>query len=452
MTVTTTINRVSEQGSGSKTAFDFSFKVFSASDLQVFKVVRATGAPTLQTITTDYTVSLTNGGDSGGTVTYVVAPTALEDSLIVRTLVIDQQFDIPVASRLPVIQLENGYDRLTMIAQQIQEQIDRSILLPISSTITGLAIPDPTANKALIWNSGGTALINSTDDYEDQATNAAASASAAATSASNAATSATNASTSETNAANSAAAAAASAAGVNLPSVTTGDATKLLKVNAGETGFELAATLPDFTASTQGALMLQNATDDGFAFLTSQGTSGQPLLSGGADANPSFGTLAVANGGTGATSASAARSNLGVNTATTGAEGLVELATNSEVATGTDTGRVAPVSSMVHHQGVAKAWVTFDASGTLSVDDSFNVTSVTDNGTGDHTVNFTTSFANSNYAAAGWMRDIEDVAPGGFVSADSSDSKSTSAMQIGVYIGNGRVDSAEVHVTFFGDR
>ena len=78
-----------------------------------------------------------------------------------------------------------------------------------------------------------------------------------------------------------------------LPNPASGDATKLLKVNAGETGYELGAKLPDFTGSKQGALAIQNAADDGFGFLTTQGTAGDPLLSGGADADPAFTAIAT---------------------------------------------------------------------------------------------------------------------------------------------------------------
>ena len=49
--------------------------------------------------------------------------------------------------------------------------------------------------------------------------------------------------------------------------------------------------------------------------------------------------------------------------------------------------------------GAAKAWVNFNGTGTVAIRAQFNVTSITDNGTGDYTVNFTTAFANANYAA-----------------------------------------------------
>ncbi len=47
----------------------------------------------------------------------------------------------------------------------------------------------------------------------------------------------------------------------------------------------------------------------------------------------------------------------------------------------------------------ARAWVNFNGTGTVAIRDSANVSSITDNGTGDYTVNFTTAMANANYAA-----------------------------------------------------
>ena len=50
--------------------------------------------------------------------------------------------------------------------------------------------------------------------------------------------------------------------------------------------------------------------------------------------------------------------------------------------------------------GLAKAWVNFNGSGTVAIRASFNVSSITDNGTGDYTVNFTTALADVNYSFA----------------------------------------------------
>ena len=50
-------------------------------------------------------------------------------------------------------------------------------------------------------------------------------------------------------------------------------------------------------------------------------------------------------------------------------------------------------------QGSAKAWVNFNGTGTVAIRASYNVSSITDNGTGDYTINFTNAFADINYAA-----------------------------------------------------
>lgn len=49
-------------------------------------------------------------------------------------------------------------------------------------------------------------------------------------------------------------------------------------------------------------------------------------------------------------------------------------------------------------QGSAKAWVNFNGTSTVAIRASYNVSSITDNGTGDYTVNFTNAFADANYA------------------------------------------------------
>ncbi len=47
---------------------------------------------------------------------------------------------------------------------------------------------------------------------------------------------------------------------------------------------------------------------------------------------------------------------------------------------------------------LCKAWVNFNGTSTVSIRASYNVSSITDNGTGDYTVNFTTALADANYA------------------------------------------------------
>ena len=49
----------------------------------------------------------------------------------------------------------------------------------------------------------------------------------------------------------------------------------------------------------------------------------------------------------------------------------------------------------------ARAWMNFNGTGTVAIRASGNVSSITDNGTGDYTVNFTTSMPDANYCAHG---------------------------------------------------
>jgi hypothetical protein len=59
------------------------------------------------------------------------------------------------------------------------------------------------------------------------------------------------------------------------------------------------------------------------------------------------------------------------------------------------------VPSQTVISGSAKAWVNFNGTGTVSIRASFNVSSITDNGTGDYTVNFTNAFSDTNYVITG---------------------------------------------------
>ena len=56
-------------------------------------------------------------------------------------------------------------------------------------------------------------------------------------------------------------------------------------------------------------------------------------------------------------------------------------------------------------QGLAKSWVNFNGTGTIATRDSFNISSLTDNGTGDYSSAFTNSFANINYNHSGMSGD-----------------------------------------------
>ncbi len=60
------------------------------------------------------------------------------------------------------------------------------------------------------------------------------------------------------------------------------------------------------------------------------------------------------------------------------------------------------------YNGTAKAWVNFNGTGTVAIRASYNVTSITDNGVGDYTVNFTNALVDANYVLSGSALYVDD--------------------------------------------
>lgn len=95
----------------------------------------------------------------------------------------------------------------------------------------------------------------------------------------------------------------------------------------------------------------------------------------------------------------------------------------------------------------AAAWVQFNGSGTVAIRDQFNVTSITDNSTGNYNVNFTTALADLNYCSAGSAGDGNAVTS--IVSTETVESTSTLLMTV-TNSSAGVVDRAVVNLMVFG--
>lgn len=59
------------------------------------------------------------------------------------------------------------------------------------------------------------------------------------------------------------------------------------------------------------------------------------------------------------------------------------------------------VTSTTVIRGASKGWINFNGTGVVATRASFNTTSITDNGTGDYTQNYTAAQTDANYAVAG---------------------------------------------------
>lgn len=69
-----------------------------------------------------------------------------------------------------------------------------------------------------------------------------------------------------------------------------------------------------------------------------------------------------------------------------------------DIVNAADTGGTTFTRGIAGDSGV-KAWINFNGTGTIAIRDSFNVSGITDNNTGDYTVTWDTDFANGDYAA-----------------------------------------------------
>jgi hypothetical protein len=196
MTISSTSIKNSYSGNGSTATFNYTFKIFANSDLQVI-IRSSSGTETVKTITTHYTVAGA-GNSSGGSITFTSGniPTNTETVVIRRNLPQTQTIDYIANDPFPAESHEEGLDRAMMTIQQIQEELDRSIKVSRTTSITTPEITDDAtarAGKLLGFDSTGNVLDATIDGsgVAVSATNAANSATAAANSASAAATSAT---------------------------------------------------------------------------------------------------------------------------------------------------------------------------------------------------------------------------------------------------------------------
>ena len=158
MTVSSTTVKNSYSGNGSTTVFAYTFKIFANTDLQVI-IRSSTGTETTKTLTTHYTVS--GAGDaSGGNVTFTTGntPASGETVVIRRAVPQTQAIDYIANDPFPAETHEEGLDRATMTTQQVQEELDRSIKLSRTNTMTSTEFTvgaTDRANKVLSFDSTG---------------------------------------------------------------------------------------------------------------------------------------------------------------------------------------------------------------------------------------------------------------------------------------------------------
>jgi hypothetical protein len=372
VTNTTTVSPL-YTGNGVTTAFSTVFHFSDNAEVLVYLVTIATGVETLQTITTHYTLAGAGTG-AAGTATFVTAPTSLQYVKMERSTPLTQATDYVEGTKFPASTHENALDKLTRIAQETETKISRAPLLPVSSSNYPLVFPDfsvATANYLLQINTAGTAL------------QLAAPTTSGSTAAGGVAGSVQY---------NSAGAVAGdvdftydgSGTAFLSTSLNLGHATDttITRASAGDIAVEgntiyrtggtdvvVADGGTGVSSLTAFAPIFGGTTSTGAVQSGTAGTSGQVLTSNGAGVLPSFQTVTVP------TAAAQA---------------------DQETATSTTT-YVSP-GRQQFHPSACKAWIQFTSVTTTAILTSYNITSVTDNGSGDTTITIATDFSGGNYA------------------------------------------------------
>jgi hypothetical protein len=158
MTISTTTIKNSYNGNGSTSAFNYTFKISAESEMQVI-IRSAAGTETVKTLTTHYTITGV-GNAGGGAVTFTAGniPVAGETVILRRVTAQTQAMDLIDNDPMSADTIENAHDKSIAIAQELQEQIDRSIKLSRTNTMTSTEFTVDAAsraNKILAFDSAG---------------------------------------------------------------------------------------------------------------------------------------------------------------------------------------------------------------------------------------------------------------------------------------------------------
>lgn len=200
---------------------------------------------------------------------------------------------------------------------------------------------------------------------------------------------------------------------------------------------------------------------------TARTTLDVPARNGAGATGTSWGIGITGNAATATTAANVSRSVTGAGLATGGGaltsdrSITVSKASQSQNEAGADDATaVTPlgVRQALRATGAApvfaaRAWVNFNGSGTVAIRASGNVSSVTDNGVGDYTINFTTALPDANYAVVAAC--TSHTGPNYLTGVTTSFSgtpftKTTTQQQIKLVAGNGvQLDSVDIQVAIF---
>jgi hypothetical protein len=451
MAFNSNIGRQSFVSGAGQTDFSFNFKIFEATDMEVYKTPSGQAADDTADILTyniDYTVTI--DGDDGGTITLLSGASSGDTIVALRALPTTRTVSYVTNGDLLASTLNEDQNYQTYLIVDNYLLNSGFISIPKSSVGISVALPGPLGDSYIKWDAIGTSLENDTT-IPDAVIQSASSASAASNSATEAQLRAWEAEAEKLTA--DSYATEAEDTFVNLVT-SDGDGTFTYTPTTEYSALHWAtkaatfnpasyylATEIDTKARTwyNKAATITPTSDADYTLTADQNTYGRLILVDGSwtvthniiidntersflvdNSSGTYTATVKTSAGTGIPVLSGTKVWLlcdGTNVIESVDSSTLAIASTAQAQAGTDdTTVLSPLKLRegLNASGTApiyacRAWVNFNGTGTVAIRASGNVSSITDNGTGDYTVNFTTAMTDANYFASACLPDYNSA-------------------------------------------
>ena len=164
MTITTNDTRDEYTATAGQTLFNYTFKIFESTDLNVYVTPVGQDPDDDIDIVTGYSVTGL-GDEDGGTITLVTPTTAGDSVTIVSDIPESRTTDYQNNGDFLPDTVNDDFDRVVSLVKQAIDKVNRTVSFQESEqSVSGLDLPAPESQKYLRWKADLSGLENSTAD------------------------------------------------------------------------------------------------------------------------------------------------------------------------------------------------------------------------------------------------------------------------------------------------